>query len=128
MLADMQAQMEMLSPAVQAWLNWMTICFLVSLLFVWTHKAARWVLAVMVLTMPLGLAIFALTGAVHLLGITHLILWTPLLVYMVKSEVRTDEFKVGSPYGIWVLLLVATIFISLVFDVRDVILVALGQK
>ena len=82
----------------------------------------------MVLTMPLGLETFALTGTVHLLGITHLILWTPLLVYLVKNEMRTDGFRATTPYGVWVLLLVATIVTSLVFDVRDVTLVALGQK
>ena len=129
MFADMQVQMAELSPAVQMWLNWMTLCWLSSLLFAWKHTAARWVLAVMLpLTIPLGLVVFALSGTVHLLGLAHLVLWTPLLVYLVKSEVRTDEFNPGSLYGAWVMLVGATILISLVFDVRDVALVALGQK
>ena len=129
MFADMQAQMAELSPAVQMWLNWMTLCWLSSLLFAWNHTAARWVLAIMFpLTLPLGLVIFALSGTVHLLGIAHLIAWTPLLIYLVKNELRSDQFNPGSLYGAWVILLSATLLISLVFDVRDVTLVALGQK
>ncbi len=128
MFAEMQAQMDALSPAVQMWINWMTLCLLLSLLFIWKHTAARWTLAVTVLTVPLGVAIFALSGNVHLLGLAHLILWTPLLIYLVKNEVRADGFNPGSLYGIWVMLLATTIVVSLVFDVRDVILVALGQK
>ena len=106
----------------------MTLCLLLSLLFVWKQAAARWVLALTVLTVPLGVMIFVLSGNVHLLGLAHLILWTPLLIYLLKNVGNRSGFNPQSLFGIWVMLLIATIGISLVFDVRDVILVALEQK
>ena len=63
-----------------------------------------------------------------MLGIVHLILWLPLLLYLVQREVRTESFEPRSTYGIWTFLVTATIAVSLAFDVRDIALVAMGAK
>ena len=116
------------SPAVQLWMNWMLGIFLASILFVWKYPAARWVLGAFVLSAVLGLLIFNLTGNPHLLGITHLVLWAPLAVYLYQKVVRAEGFQFKSVYGIWIALLLITIVISLLFDVRDIALVLLGMK
>ena len=116
------------TQAVQYWMNWMLLVFAASLFFVRKHKPARIVVTVFISTMPIGFAIWLMTKNVHLLGIAHLILWLPLLVYIYLQVIKSNEFEVKSSYGVWVILLAITIFISLVFDIRDVFLVFTGAK
>ncbi len=116
------------TPAVQLWMNWMIFIFIISIVFVWKYKAARIVLAAFILTLPMAMLIFNLSKSVHLIGIAHLILWGPLAFYLIKYEIKIPSFNFKSVYGVWVMLLLGTIVISLVFDARDIILVMLGEK
>lgn len=131
---ELNAAMEAgTSDAVKMWMNWMGIVFIASLLFVWKHKTARYVLFVLVLTLPIGFGIWILTGNIHLLGITHLVVWLPLAIYIYSKELKSSDgtpfsARLKSPYMIWLCLLFATIVVSLVFDVRDIALVLMGQK
>lgn len=116
------------NPLVGYWLNWMGFIMFASVIFVWKHVPARFVLGVFILLIPVGLLIFSLSGSAHLIGIGHLIFWTPLAYYLYNKVITKEEFKTKTFYGVWVWLVLITIGISLVFDVRDVILVSLGQK
>ena len=116
------------SQAVQYWMNWMLLVFISSLFFVWRYKPARVVLAAFILTMPIGFAIWSMTKNVHLLGIAHLLIWLPLLVYLYNKVIKTKEFEFKSLYGVWLSLLSITILVSLVFDVRDLFLIFTGAK
>lgn len=122
------------SPGVQLWMNWMGIIFLLSLIFVWKFKPARWAFAAIVGTGILVSIIWSMTQNVHLFGVAHLILWTPLAIYLWKQVLSSDA-RAGADAGlysfahfIWAALLFLTIVISLVFDVRDVVLVLTGAK
>jgi len=132
---ELQTAMEVgSSDAVKMWINWMGIIFLSSLFFVWKRKPARYVLLAMLLTLPLGFAVWKVTNSIHLIGIAHLILWLPLVIYLYKTEFSGEALNIAikerlkRPYFIWVCLLFITICISLVFDVRDIALVLMGQK
>lgn len=128
-MEEMNAAMEAaMTPAVKLWVNWMGIISLASIIFVWKHKPARFVLLSLFLIFPLVFVIFKLTHTVHLVGIAHIVFWGPLAFYLIKHVIRNDDFKLKTPYGIWISLFTLTIVISLVFDVRDVILVMLGLK
>ncbi len=116
------------SPAVQMWMNWMILIFLASVLFVWKHISARYILAAILVSAPIALAVFKLTNHVHLIGITHIIVWLPLAIYLFKMEIIDKPDKLKNPYGIYLILLLSTVFISLVFDVRDIALVSIGLK
>lgn len=115
-------------PLVGMWMNWMMIVMLASVLFVWWHKAARVVLASIFLIMPLAWFVYEQSKNVHLIGIAHLMVWPALAHYLITKEIKSKNFNPKSFYGVWLLLFVATILVSLVFDVRDVILVCMGQK
>ncbi len=125
---DRAAQIAALSPAVLTWVAWMMVCGFASVLFARRHRPARVTLLVFVLTMVLGSAIFLISRNIHLLGIAHLVLWIPLLIYLLQREVRTESFDPRSAYGVWIGLWMATMVVSLLFDVRDIILVATGAK
>ena len=72
--------------------------------------------------------VFYLTNTVHLIGIAHIIIWLPLLIFLYRVDFKSGSFKKISPHGIWAILLVTTIVISLIFDVRDIVLVSIGKK
>jgi len=127
LFAEMNAQMAILPGPVQLWMNWMMAVFIASIFFAWKHKLARIVLGVFLLTIPVGLLVFKVSDNIHLLGIAHFLLWAPLLVVIWKEKLANKlDFK--RPFGIWILLLSATIVISLLFDIRDIILVLMGIK
>lgn len=132
MLAELQAAMEAgTTPAVQMWMNWMGLVFLASIIFVWKHKPARWVLATLFGTIIGGSIVWLLTKNVHLLGIVHLVIWLPLGIYLWKSVLSGPARETISQHRIfftWAALVFATIVISLVFDVRDIYLVLTGAK
>ena len=128
MIENFNAQMEVLPAGVHVWMNWMLVMFMSSLLFVWRYVAARYVLGTYLLSMAIGMGVFYIWPNVHLLGVAHLIAWTPLLVFLLKKEVRFREMSFKRLYDMWLMLLSATITISLIFDIRDIILLATGNK
>jgi hypothetical protein len=128
MMNQLNAQMAVLPQWVQYWMNWMIFIFLVSVVFVWKFKAARYVFASLILTMPVGMWVFYVTQNAHLLGIAHLIIWAPLLFALVKYEIKQDDFRFASIYGVWLSLVMITISVSLVFDIRDIAMIGLGYK
>jgi hypothetical protein len=116
------------SPAVQMWMNWMLAIFALSIIFVWKYKGARWVLLAFLLSMPVGYFIFQATQDPWLLGIPHILLWLPLAIYLIAVELKRPEVRLPSIYGVWLMILLGTIAISLVFDFRDVFQVLSGSR
>jgi len=119
---------EATTPAVRIWLSWLIIIFLASIIFVWKHKSARIVLASFILTLPVAIIVFSVSNSAHLIGIAHIIVWGPLAFYLIKSNLTRFSFQRRSPYRVWMILLLGTIAVSLVFDVRDITLVLLKMK
>ena len=119
---------EATTPAVRIWLSWLMIIFLSSIIFVWKYKSARIVLASFILTLPIAILVFSISNSAHLIGIAHIIVWGPLAFYLINSDLRRSSFQRRSPYGIWIILLLGTIAVSIVFDVRDITLVLLEMK
>ena len=116
------------SDSVKIWMNWMMLIFILSLLFIYKHVSARYIFGAFVLTIPLALWIFNLTKSPHLIGIAHIIAWLPLAIYLIRVEIIGKTEKLKSIYGVYLTLIIATIFISLFFDIRDSILIGLGMK
>ena len=128
LISEVQAQMDQLPTWVQLWVNWMMLIFICSVFFVRKHRAARIVFMAFILTMPIAIAIFQMTKSVHLFGIAHLIVWLPLLIYLVRNQIQNSSFGVKSAFDIWFVLLLVTITVSLPFDVRDIVMVTMGKK
>jgi len=119
---------EATSPSVKIWMNWMLLVFAASIIFVWKYKAARIVLVSFILTIAIALIVFNVSNSAHLIGIAHILLWGPLAFYLLRFEIKSQTFQIKSVYGVWIILLLVTIAISLLFDVRDIILVFMGAK
>ena len=134
---DIQAAlMAETTPIVQIWMMWMTAIFLFSIFFAWRYKAALYAFYALIGTVLLAYYIWTKSQNVHLFGIAHIILWTPLALYVwhnalspfTRLDVGARRGVYGRLYGIWAFLLFLTIVTSLIFDVRDLYWVFTGQK
>ena len=111
------------SPEVKIWMNWMMAIFLSSIFFVWKHKTAWAVIATILLSLPLALYIFEFTQSVPLIGLAHVALWPFLAIFLIITELKGKAAQLKTPYGIYLVLLLITVAISLFFDIRDAILI-----
>ncbi|MEO1619541.1 MAG: hypothetical protein AAFU53_00755 [Cyanobacteria bacterium J06632_3] len=121
MFEEAKAQILMLPRTTQNWMLWMNVVFLVGLLFVFSHESARWVLAAYVVCFPVAVPIYRYTRDVAMMGISHILFWTPLLIYLPLEAVGDSTFSLVSLYGVWTVLLMLTITISVAFDARAVV-------
>ena len=137
----MNAMQSQTTPLVQLWMMWMVLIFLASLLFIRSHPQAQRALLALIGTAFGGYIIWTMSGNVHLLGIIHIILWGPLAIYLwisvlsAKARRHDGVSDISQFYTLkykafffWACLLFGTIIISLLFDVRDILLVMTGQK
>ncbi len=69
--------------------------------------------------------LFGQMGYVKLLGLPHIIVWTPLVIYLYRQQARGD-MPVWPRRIIWVVM--TTILISLAFDYTDVARYVLGER
>ena len=85
----------------------------------------RMMVIAMVLNLIFMSALFHKYGYTRILGLSHVIFWTPLLAYLWKT-------RKAHPERIWigrfVKVAMVVIFISLVFDYTDVIRYVLGDR
>ena len=88
-----------------------------------------WRSRIMVLAMILNMifmsALFQKFGYTRILGLSHIIIWTPLLAYLWKSRHSHPE-RIWT--GRFVKFVMVVIFISLLFDYLDVIRYVLGDR
>jgi hypothetical protein len=68
--------------------------------------------------------LFSGYGFVRLLGLGH-IFWVPLVIWL---GLRIPGIDLGTPFGIWVVLVVGFNCLSLVMDVLDVSLYFMGDR
>ena len=101
---------------MQGWLAWMFLVNFASVFFL-RRVQARWTAAAMACNLVGMLALIRLYGTGHHLALPHVVFWSPLLVYLFLQRRRILE---KTPFGIWVMLLVATDSVSLLLDYRAV--------
>lgn len=114
---------------VQIWMNILLFgAFILPLsLLIWKQTRVTSILTLFVSILA-GFTIMQMydsMGLVRLLGLPHIILWTPLLVYLIKQARRAELPKPA----IWIIRIIsAIILISLLFDYYDVIRYLLGDR
>ena len=115
--AAQDAYVAALPMWVQYWMYWMmAVLFAAPLIFVFTRVEARWLVLAMVATVVSTMALGMAVGWNKLWGVTHLVFWTPVVVYYIK---RWPVVEKRSVFGVWFVLALATMIVSLVFDAKD---------
>lgn len=101
---------------LKSWVFWMIFINSIAVFFAFTRNEAHWVLTAWLanlVTMPM---LFDSVGYVRLLGLSHIIFWTPLVIYL---WLRRREFSnTWTGHYLWVVM--ATNGASLVIDYIDV--------
>ena len=124
-----EAMFTLASGWMIAWLYWMSFAIIVTPLVLIFSKATRLDAVIVFLTnlaMFVGMAwIYEQMGYVRLMGIVHVILWTPLFIYLVLRA-KNGEMPLLCRLVIW--MFVATLAVSLVFDYTDVARYLLGER
>lgn len=101
------------------WVFWLVFLNIAgAAIFAWRHVEARWVLAAMLANLPVMNLLFRYFDYTRMLGLSHIIFWTPLLVYL---WLRRDKIQLRTPFGIYIHILFISNFISLIVDYIDVI-------
>lgn len=110
---------------LRVWVFWLMAVNTASLVFL-RHLEARGVLAAWVANLLLMPALFELQGYTRLLGLSHIVCWTPMLVWLARRRGRWPGPSTGA--GAWLRLLVLSDAVSLAIDVVDVARFALGDR
>ncbi len=115
------------APAwVGVWVNVMGAAFALAIPFAFTRVEARAALLVMALTFPAMIAAHSLIGYSRLLGLVHVVFWTPFAIWLWR---RRDSWRVRETLGgKWIVLLFAIMLVSLVFDYADVARWLMGER
>ena len=106
------------------WVFWMMAINTASIAFL-ARNEARFCLAVWI---PNGIMMMVMAeefGYVRLLGLSHIIWWTPLVIYLLR---RRKEIDRATWFGKWVVALFVTNCASLVIDYIDVIRYIAGDR
>lgn len=120
-------EMPTLPLPFQLWLNWMAVVIIAAPILFVRHRQGRVALLGSVVLMAIQLPLMSAVGFSHLLAATHLLVWTPLVIYFCR-ELRAERIKIRSIFGVWSVVMVASAIISLVFDVRDFGRWILGER
>lgn len=124
-----EAMFALASGPQIVWLYWMSFVISVTPLVLVCSKATRLdgVIVLLVhIAMLFGMSwVYDQMGYVRFLGIVHVVLWTPLMIYLF-FRVRKGEMPMVSRAVMW--MTVATLAVSLVFDYTDVIRYLLGER
>jgi hypothetical protein len=124
-----EAMFTLASGLQTVWLYWMSFAIIVTPLVLVFSKATRRDAVIVLLTniaMLVGMGwIYEQMGYVRLMGIVHVILWTPLFVYLFLRA-KNGEMPLLCRLIIW--MFVATLAVSLVFDYTDVARYLLGER
>ena len=107
------------------WINILGIVNFGAIIFAIKDWRARFVLIAMILNIVIMSALFAQYGYTRILGLSHVIVWTPLLAYLWKNRKAYPE-RVWT--GRYIMLVLVINGISLFVDYIDVIRYLLSDR
>ena len=111
---------------VLVWVNVTVAVLALSIAFSFGYREARWILLGVTLGMLGTIGAYALFGFTRLLGLGHILFWTPTLIYIVT--VRGWKTYHKTLFSRWLILAAIIIGISLAFDVVDLLRWILGER
>ena len=91
---------------LQIWVAWLIVVNSACVFFL-SRKPARWVLTAWLVNIALMTTLAQLNGFNRLLGLSHVVAWTPLLAYLYK-QARDGAFTGSTGYERWVRTLFVT--------------------
>jgi len=117
------------SGGIRFWFYWLGIAIVGTPIILAFSKATRRDALIVLLTnlsviVSMGW-LFRQIGYVRLLGIVHVLLWTPLFVYLFR---RAKNGEMTIPFRLVIWIFVATLAVSLAFDYVDFARYLMGER
>ena len=110
---------------LQIWVGWMVAVNVIGGFLFLGRAEAKWILLAMLGNVILMNMLFGQFGYQRILGLAHVIFWTPLLVYLWRRRAHWDFSALS---GKWLAALFTTNLISLIIDYADVARYLLGEQ
>jgi hypothetical protein len=101
--------------------NLSSVCFLCS-------KEAILVLSTFAMSLLIQGVLYSQQGFTRLLGITHLLFWPPMLLYLSRNVNRYLKKEKRGAFAFWLKILAVTNLLCLVVDLVDVARYILGER
>jgi hypothetical protein len=119
--AELRAYVEGLPLWVNVWRGWMFLVFTAAVVFVVWRREARWLAVTMVVSVVAYNLVAMASGVGRFPSIAFVLLWSPLALYLAR---RRPQLATSRPfdraYAWWVTTALATLVVSLAFDVYNV--------
>ncbi|MFV2052225.1 hypothetical protein [Aliiroseovarius sp. YM-037] len=113
---------------IQLWVMWLALVMVAVPLLLMIFKPSRMtgliLLIVNILTGVAMNAVYGQVGLTRILGAVHIVFWVPLLIWLIPRD-RVD-WPTLPVAALWIL--IATLGVSLAFDVVDVIRYVFGDR
>lgn len=111
---------------VLIWLQVLIGVLSLSVLFGLFRPEARAILVGIIMGMAMTLVVYGQFGFTRILGIGHILFWTPTLFYMLSLQGTASVAKTW--FGRWLWLACAVMAVSLAFDYFDVARYFFGDR
>lgn len=121
-MADAAAQPDW----VVTWMTFMVAVLALSVPLAPLRREALAVALVMAATIPVVLWMYTIFGYSRILGLSHVILWTPLVFWLLSR--RKSWFDDAPFTGTWVALCTLVLIVSLGFDYTNTVRWLLGER
>ncbi|MEM9619881.1 MAG: hypothetical protein AAF936_18150 [Pseudomonadota bacterium] len=102
---------------LQAWVGWMVLVNFVGGLVFIRRTEARWILGAIISAGLFMEFLYGQFGYQRILGLAHVVFWTPLLVYLWS---RRSAWNISGLSGKWLAVVFVTDLTSLIIDYIDV--------
>jgi hypothetical protein len=117
-LVETWAQANSLPIGMLIWIRMLAVVNIASVFWL-RHIQARWILAAIVFIIAINMPMLrAGTGLIKLLGVPHVIVWVPLIIYL-AVQFRSGALDFQTRLGKWCVAVMMTNLVSVVFDIRD---------
>lgn len=124
---EIQAQLDTLSPILRIWFVWLGLVILVLPFVFIRHRQGRVAVIFSLVFIAIQFPLLHVFGIGYFLSLPHLVLWIPLFIYL-SRELKAGRIQLHSPFGVWTLIAIATLLVSLVFDIRDFVRWIAGER
>lgn len=128
-IAAFDADARLLPSWVQVWMDTIGLVLIVSVVVLLIGRSTRmlglYLLVSTLLSFVILVWMHSQMGMVRLLGISHIVLWTPMVIY-IWHRLKTDP--PGRFYAAVMGILMVVIFVALVFDYYDTTRFIMGQR
>ena len=109
---------------IQIWLTWL-MALNTAAFFFWGRPEGKVTALVWLANGTTMMAMYWIFGYTRILGLSHIIWWTPLLIWLIPRFLQQRPTGI---FGVWLGLVIVSDFASLVFDYIDVARFVLGDR